>query len=215
MLTPSRVIDRARSLHETFTEERHPNRTLAEELSDWQRDMLRKIGRVYSEEFRVTEVVDLPLSDFEAGYTFPDHTQVFQGVLYWNEDDWPFAEFNIEPEAHLTDPVAFPSAYLRGDTLHLMGREGDWVGYDRIEIPYVPAASEIDLGTDTSSLPDEASQAARYRLAEFMAGRKEDGPDIGYFRTRAEEAEEDLIDGMSLKGTAQVGKVRDVKHKRT
>lgn len=219
MLTPSEVIDKARNLHPSFTGERHPDAVLADELESMEQELLPKVARVYSDELRQVETVSLPLATFGDGYAFPDHVTYYNGLLYWSEDDWPYTEFNIEPEEHAPDPSAFPSGYFQGDTLFLFGREGDWDGYDRIEIPYVPAASTIDLEADADILlPDEAMPAARYRLAEFMAGRHDGSspaPDVGYFRTRAEDAEEDLLDGMQEKGSAQVGKVRDVRRKRT
>lgn len=218
MLVPTEVIDRARSLHPSFHGQRHPKKTLVQELSAWQRTLLQKLQRSFSDELRLTESISLPLASFDAGYDLPAHTAVFPGLVYWNDGDWPRSEFSLEPEAHARDPQAWPSGFLRGETLHLHAREEDWTRFDRIELPYVPDPGDIDLAdSDTSSLPDEAEQAARFHLAEFMAARhdgEEPVPDLQYFMARAEGYEEEFLRAMQGKGGAYVGKVRDVKRRR-
>ncbi|MFW6199666.1 MAG: hypothetical protein ACOC8K_03750 [Gemmatimonadota bacterium] len=217
MLVPSEVIDRARGLHPSFHSQRHPPSVLVDALDAWQKDVLVKLQRVYSDELRLTETIDLPLADFDAGYELPAHTGVFEGLVYWNETEWPRSIFSLEAEEHAFDPQAWPSGFLRGRNLHLHAREEDWTRFDRIELPYAPEPATLDLETDTSSLPDEAARAARYRLAEVMAARhdgSEPAPDLGYFAGRADEYEDTFIRSMQLQGTAYSGKVRDVVRRR-
>lgn len=218
MLVPSEVIDAARDLHPSFHAQRHPPKVLARSLSAWQRTVLAQIQRAHSPEVRLTEVISLPLTDFGAGHDMPANTGVYPGAVYWNETDWPRSEFSLEAEAHLTDPQAWPSGFMRGDTLHLHAREEDWTRFDRIEVPYAPAPADIDLGTDTSSLPDEAAEAARYHLAEFMSGRHPDGekpvPNLDYFMAKATDAQDELVRTVQLAATAYTGKVRDVTRRR-
>lgn len=217
MLTPSEVFQGARNLHPAFHAQRHPDLVLGDVLEAWQDDILSKIQRVHSDELRLTEVVDLPLGDFDAGYAFPANEGAYPGLVYWNETEFPRSTFSLEPEAHAADPQAWPSGYFRGSTLHLHARAEDWTRFDRIEIPYAPDSDGVDLEANTTSLPDAAAQAARYYLAEVMAARHPGGepvPPLDYFMTKAERAQDDLVRRMQLKGSAQVGKVRDVVRRR-
>jgi len=214
MLTPSDVIDRARDLHPSFTRGNHPPKVLVRELSAWQRELLSKVQRVYPEELRLLEEIALPVDPFGDGHTMPSNTGVEEGTLYHNETEFPRTRFEILPEVQHVGRAYWPSGFVRGGTLFLNGRESDWTGYDRLEVPYIPAPTEIDLETDTSTLPDAAMAAARFHLAEFMAVRhdgSEPAPDPRYFATRAEGKEEEFLDAMQLRGSGVEGKVRDVR----
>lgn len=216
MLTPSEVVDEARDLHPSFTEAKHPEKVLIRALSAWQQELLSKLQRVYPEELRLVETVSLPISPFEDGHTLPANTGVSEGTLYHNETDFPQTRFQILPEVQGgTGGFYWPSGFVRGGTLFLNGKEADWEGYDRIEVPYIPAPAAIDpAGDDTSSLPDQARSAARYHLAEFMAARHDGDdpvPPLDYFATRASGKEDEFLRAMQLKGSGTTGKIRDVR----
>lgn len=216
MLTPSEVVDEARDLHPSFTEAKHPDKVVLRSLSTWQQELLSKLQRVYPEELRLVEEISLPVSPFEDGHDLPANNGVSEGTLYHNEGDYPQTRFQILPEVQGgTGGFYWPSGFVRGGTLFLNGKEADWEGYDRIDVPYIPAADPIDpAGADSSSLPDLARSAARFHLAEFMAARHDGddpAPNLDYFMARARNAEDEFLRAMQLKGSGTTGKIRDVR----
>ena len=174
-MTVQDVLEQAREQRAEWTPETHPNSLLIRYLSRYQRELLGRIMLRNPHAVTATEQIALPLADFDAGETLPDFQRVLGGTVYLSGNvTSPTYPLTLVPWSQRLEPALRPAAYLEGFTLHLCGREADWAGYDRVDVSYVPLATQLTAMGDVLTVPDVAESAVVEAVAAFLAVRTSD-----------------------------------------
>lgn len=167
------VILAARDARAEFTRQQTGDSAAVRFLERWQRRIAGEIARWRPEAVSSPVEVALPLADFDAGFTIPDHYRVHGGaVFYTNTDTRPepleLLEFHERMERR-----DGPAAYIQGrNTLKLIGVAADWQSVSQILLELFPVPTAIAALTEDLSLPGDVEPAASSALASFMAQRQ-------------------------------------------
>lgn len=210
------LIQSARDEHLAFDRRRHPDGMLVRALSRYQRRLVPRLIRLNPT--ILTQVLEqaLPLPDFDAGVTLPDHKYP-AGVeveTLPQESGLRQPKFQVELIPWQARFRWHLGAFIRNNVLYLTGSERDWLGFVKLRFYYVPEVTPLTTVDDTLVLPDAAEPCLVAFLASFMAQRPVGGadverPDVREFRTAWRETEEEFLDEMGQHVQAQTSVIAE------
>lgn len=211
MFTAEEVIDGARAQDPSFSEDRHPPSVCLPFLTWWWRRIAGRIIRIAPDAISDEIVVPLPLADFEAGEALTTELLRVRGgdaLLASGET----VEVRVVPFGHRHQARYWPACYIRGQTLHLLGRENDWNRFQSVTIHGTAVPPSITDSTDQINLPDLALEAASTALAARLAKRAPDelAGSLQLLQDEADEAQGELLDTLQEKDSATVSIVKEV-----
>lgn len=205
-VTLLQVLVNARTRDSSFTEERATVKSAVPVLSAWQERIVSRIAsRTPEAVLEETPIeIALPLADFDAGFEIEESfLRIFEGdVLQGTGENARWVPFQL---LHSGARAAYhnrPAGWLRGQTLHLVGRPADWKGATMIRLFWVALRTVLEAppaGTileaelqvpDTLTFEDAAAKWLAYNWA--LRAPKEIGRPSASFLVEAMEAEEEL-----------------------
>ena len=214
MLVPSSIIDQARDIHPSFTENLHPNNVVRRFLSRWQREIVGRLLIADRHAVRLVETVAFPLPTFEAGHALASEPQYLHGgdVKYGNPDDT--RELNIVGWERRYDRVPWPAAAVFADTVYFLGIVRDWANVTSVDLFYAPVPSALPDISTASVLPDQAESAAVAAAAQFMGSRIPapkglEAVPLAKLVGDMERAEDKFLTLRSNRARATVGRVKE------
>lgn len=220
----SEIIDQARELDPSFTNERHPRKVAINFLSRLQRRLVAEWARLeetsgYVEVFTAT----FPLADFESGIALETGESVPEPLAITAFHN----PLDIYLEGRLEEPddiqlIAWAdrnrrrrirAAYVRENTLFFTGIEELWNDVVRVELTYTPTPADIAALDEELVLPITAEDALVSHLGAFFARRSKD-TELARARREymleAQDAEALWLNEIRLREGAEISRTRVV-----
>ena len=215
-LVAADLFQSARDGHPLFDFRRHGDLILLRALSRYQRRLLPRITRVNTKFLTAELETALPLDDFDAGITLPDYSYPVGVEVQTTSSETEIITVDlVAREARLRYRGA---AYVWNNKLYLTGTASDWVGFTYVRFYYVAEVDPLTTftgATGTLVLPNAAEPCLVAYLCSFMANRTQaaegvDPPDKKWFHQAWKEAEEELLDELTMHTQAEVSVIHDV-----
>ena len=211
----SEIIENARELHPSFHERHTPDPLCIRALTRAHEDLHSLTSDRNPEVTAAQTDISLPLADFAAGETLPEHYKVLSGHVY-HDINTPQTRRQLdfvpwEHELFTRRPYA---ASIVGNTLFLVGTEADWNPFSLIRLRICLYPTAFTAVTDTITLPDYGHDAMIEFLGEFFAMRvplaDPERPNPLEFVKRRMDAVSKYLDIVGNKKKAYVGEVKEV-----
>jgi hypothetical protein len=189
------LIEQARDTHPAFDDTMNPDGMLLRYATRLERELVSECYKRRKGVISTVDSIALPLANFSAGEVFPvagnEPALFVRGGTVLKDGIAQSVAFVTEWE-HRERPPVFPSFYLLMGVLYLTAREQDWLGWDELQVVYVPQPQPLGPGS-VLSLPDSVESVVVRELAAFLAERTpavEGLPAIDrkFFRAMAAEA---------------------------
>lgn len=182
MATAREIIDEARDYHPSFSEQRHPPRTLLRRLSRAEQSLFVLVAGLEPEllarPYTVERDAVLDAVDGHMPVGLPSYLSVVSGRVFWRDVGGSQPLTLLDTIQALGAEPRFPSATPVAGGLVLTDRrdrgamESGWDEIDRIEVRLVPAPIPLKGLDDRLLAPDTFTAALVGELVSFMALRE-------------------------------------------
>lgn len=205
------LIIAARSTHESFAPEAHPDSVCLVFLSRYHRMLMSKVIQQNPHQFSSVQTIlyatwDAAWDKGDTGVAALDHHVYMPGrANHTDTESWDIlrlAAWEARPrEFRQINDAHWPAYSLVGGNVYLHGDQADWDRYASIDIRYVPMTADLTLA-GVITLPDSAEQALVsslvYHLCQRSANANNPGaPNCAYFREDWMEAERTFMNEIS------------------
>lgn len=181
-MTVREIIELARELDPSFTDQRHPGKVAVNRLSRLQRrlvaEWVKEEPEGYVEEFEI----EFPLDDFAAGVAIEEGESVPVAIGMTMVHRPLDMYLKGQTQAVNLDLIAWGdrnrfrgrAAWLRNNTLFFSGSERDWRDVTSVTLTYTPTPSDIASLDEELVLPSTAADVLVTSLGAFFATRSND-----------------------------------------
>jgi hypothetical protein len=187
-MTADEIIEGARSLDPSFTQQRHPRKVAIQHLSRVQRRLVAEWVKL--EETAYVEIVTatFPLADFDAGVELLEDepesgesvaepiamTAIQRPLDMWIRNEDKPVDLDLIRWGDRNRRVQGRAAYIVENTLFFTGRAEDWTDVERVELTYTPTPGNITDPAAELILPITAEELLVSSLGAFFARRSND-----------------------------------------
>lgn len=225
------IINEVRDLHGAFGPQDNPSPVLRRFIARYSRELAAKIwdiapsyfGQQGTANLVIEAVLAIPATQalFDAGIAISTGADIMFVREVWgqrSDDPGQTGQDRVEIVGRTRRSGInnrFPFCWIDGNLLFPGGRIEDWIAYNAIKLRYIAISGSGGIDTTPIVFQDDAADVIVAKLGEFAASRVGSLPgripvDLGYFKSKAEDAEASYLQRVGTGTKAQVERISEV-----